>query len=456
MNTPFPFSVVLMFSFLSTMLIVGFLIRANLKIVQKYLFPSSLLGGLIGLAIVNFKPFHLDPKIFEAFTFHFFNISFISIGLTPTSTEEKLSKKESSDSFKGSLWMALIEGVVFPAQALVGGILVILFVSLGMRLHSAFGFLLPLAFEEGPGQALSFGRVWETMGFQNAATIGITYAILGFMFAIFVGVPLVNWGIRKGLAKEGKGKLPEEFLKGFYAPERREEVPLRLTTHPANIESLAFQLALVGLVYGLTYLVVKYLAQLMGGSNGNLAWGFFFLFGMVIAMGVRYIMGLLKIEYLISVPLQRRITGFSVDYLIVATGCAIQLEIISKAIIPILVISIAGGLLTLWIVMFLGRRLHSYNLERISAIYGTVTGTVSTGLLLLRIVDPEFKTPVPKEIGFMNIFAVPIIFILTYVVNKGPFWWHLGTLPMVGVFAGFTILFVFLIKVFGLIGERRF
>ncbi len=456
MNTPFPFLVVLMFSFLSTMLIVGFLIRAKVRIVQKYLFPSSLLGGLVGLAIVNFKPFHIDPKIFEAFTFHFFNISFISIGLTPTSPEEKLSKKESKDSFKGSLWMALIEGVVFPAQAVVGGILVILFVTLGMRLHNAFGFLLPLGFEEGPGQALSFGRVWETMGFQNAATIGITYAILGFMFAIFVGVPLVNWGIRKGLAREGKAGLPEEFLKGFYAPEKRQEVPLRLTTHPANVESLAFQLALVGLVYGLTYFVVKYLGVLMGGSNARLAWGFFFLFGMVIAMGVRYIMGLLKIEYLINVTLQRRITGFSVDYLIVATGCAIQLEIISKALIPILAISIAGGLLTLWVVIYLGRRLQSYNLERIAAIYGTVTGTVSTGLLLLRIVDPEFKTPVPKEVGFMNIFAVPIIFVLTYVVNKGPFWWHLGTLEMVGIFTAFTALFVFLIKIFGLVKERRF
>jgi len=67
------------------------------------------------------------------------------------------------------------------------------------------------------------------------------------------------------------------------------------------------------------------------------------------------------------------------------------------------------------------------------AIYGTVTGTVSCGLLLLRIADPEFQTPVALEIAIMNVFVVPIVGGCTVLVN-GPLWWHWSTAFTVLVF----------------------
>ena len=79
----------------------------------------------------------------------------------------------------------------------------------------------------------------------------------------------------------------------------------------------------------------------------------------------------------------------------------------NKTIYLISVISISIGVLTTLAVVYLGKRLWSYNLERTAAIYGSVTGTVSCGLLLLRIVDPEFKTPVAIDIALMNIFSIP-------------------------------------------------
>jgi len=456
MNPPFPFEVILMFAFLSTMLLIGVLVRGKVKLVQKYLFPSSLIGGIVGLIIVNGKWFDIDPKIFEAFAFHFFNISFISIGLTPTTAEEQLNKAESKDSILGALWMALVQGVTFPIQAVIGGLFVILLGVFSYNLNDAFGFLLPLGFNEGPGEALSFGKVWETMGFQNAATVGISFATIGFLFAFFVGVPLVNWGIRKGLAKSGKdGELPQEFLKGFYSKDKEESIKMKSTMHPANVESLAFQFALVGLVYGVTYIFTILFAKVLPPDIGKMVWGFFFLFGMVFAILIRKVLSLFKVEHLLNVPLQRQITGFAVDYLIVATGSAIQIAVVSQFLLPITLISVTGGILTVFIILYYGKRLQSYNMERIAAIFGTVTGTVSTGLLLLRIVDPEFKTPVAREIGYMNIFAVPVIGTLTFVIN-GTFWWHLSTLVMTLIFLGIAILFVILIELFKLRKKPQF
>ncbi|MGM0404296.1 MAG: hypothetical protein ACQEQN_11305, partial [Thermodesulfobacteriota bacterium] len=87
--------------------------------------------------------------------------------------------------------------------------------------------------------------------------------------------------------------------------------------------------------------------------------------------------------------------------------------------------------------ILLGSRLADYRLERTLAIYGVVTGTVSSGLLLLRIVDPELKSPAAREIGFMNIFSVPIVGGLTFFLNV-PIWWHWGLgktcLVLLGVF----------------------
>ncbi len=454
MEPIFPFNFMLIFSFLSAMLLVGFLIRAKVGVIQRYLFPSSLLGGIIAFTIVNWLKW--DTKIFETFAYHFFNLSFVSIGLTPTPPEEKLSAHESRDSFLGSLWMGTVEGVSFSLQAFIGGLVVAIYIFFGSTIHKAFGFLLPLGFEEGPGQALSFGRVWEKMGFQDAAMVGITFAILGFLVAIVVGIPLVNWGIKKKLTATGAEELPEEFAKGYYPPGHEEDITIRQTTHPANIESLAFQFAMIGIAYGITYYFTWWLAGLIGGNMGKITWGFFFLFGMVIAMGIQWLLKVFKVDYLISVPLQRRITGFSVDYLIVATGAAIQLAIIGKYIGPILIIATLGALVTLWITLYFGRRLHSFNIERMAAIFGTVTGTVSTGILLLRIVDPEFKTPVVKEIGFMNIFAVPIIFVLTTVVNLAPFSWKLSAIEVTLIYFGFFFFFVALLKLFGLIQKPKF
>ena len=83
--------------------------------------------------------------------------------------------------------MALTQSVIFPLQAIAGGAFVALFGLFGIKLFPTFGFLAPLGFEEGPGQALSIGKVWQGFGFEHATTIGLTFAAMGFFFSFFVG-----------------------------------------------------------------------------------------------------------------------------------------------------------------------------------------------------------------------------------------------------------------------------
>jgi ESS family glutamate:Na+ symporter len=105
---------------------------------------------------------------------------------------------------------------------------------------------------------------------------------------------------------------------------------------------------------------------------------------------------------------------------------AIQLPVVWQYILPVSIISILSGVFTTLILVYMGKRLWDYNLERTAALYGTVTGTVSTGLLLLRIADPDFRTPVVMELAIMNIFSVPLIGACLVLVNA-PVWWNWST-----------------------------
>ena len=89
------------------------------------------------------------------------------------------------------------------------------------------------------------------------------------------------------------------------------------------------------------------------------------------------------------------------------------------------------------------------------AIYGTVTGTVSCGLLLLRIADPDFRTPVVIEIALMNVVSIPIIGACLVLLN-GPIWWNWSVALSVVVFSGIVAACLSLIRVFRLWGAPRF
>ena len=457
MTIPFPFEACLVFGSLSIMLLVGIVLRAKVTFFQDFLIPSCLIGGVLGLILISTGLIDLSASRLEAFAYHFFNISFISVGLSRTENEGKESAP-GKDYVRGALWMALTQSASFALQAVLGGLLVILFGIFGVKLFSTFGFLVPLGFEEGPGQALSFGKVWEGFGFEHAATIGMTFAAIGFLFAFFVGVPLTTWGIRKGHTALGPMALPQDFLRGIMSKGEKTESAGELTMHTGNVDTLAFHAALIGLVYVLTYgftLLLGKMIALFAPDVAKMLWGFFFFFGMVIAFSVRWLMGKIGLEYLINPGVQRRITGWAVDFLIVSTVMAIQMVIVWRYILPIAVMSVFSGLFTTLMVIYLGRRLWSLNIERTVAIFGAVTGTVSSGLLLLRIADPEFKTPVAIEIGLMSLFMVPVILGCGILVNA-PIWWNWSIGFSILIFTGVFALALILMRVLKLWGVPKF
>ena len=455
MQIPFSFDAMLLFGIMSIMLLIGIFLRAKISFFQNFLIPGCLIGGILGLILVHSGLFRVSAGDLETLAYHFFNISFISVGLTPGSHLRRQNRIGNKEFLRGPLWMALSQTFCFALQAVVGGAIVMVFGLIGLKLFPTFGFLSPLGFEEGPGQALSIGKVWETAGFQYAATIGLTFAAVGYFFAFFIGVPLVNWGVRKGMARYGTEKLPQDLLTGLLAKNQQPESAGFLRMHSANADTLAFQAALVGLVYILTYGLIRMMGTFFAPDVAAMLWGFFFFGGLMIALAVRFLMGRLGIDYLVDPGIQRRITGWSIDFLIVCTVMAVQLQVVWQYFWPVTAIALTSGVSTTAAVIFLGKRIWSYNLERLVAVYGTVTGTVSCGLLLLRIVDPDFSTPVAIEIGIVSaLMLIPLPGMLVLV--NANVWWGWSIPMIVGCFLAIMILSLIAIRAFGMWEKPRF
>ena len=139
------------------LLMLGTLIRAKAPLFQKLLFPSSLIGGLIGFVLINLDLVgmptstgwkDITPNIFSMITFHLFAFGFVGIGLLQT-------KKPASGKvvMRGALWIALVFGMTFSVQALIGkGVFVLWQDLFGGTFETVNGYLLGAGFTQGPGQ----------------------------------------------------------------------------------------------------------------------------------------------------------------------------------------------------------------------------------------------------------------------------------------------------------------
>jgi ESS family glutamate:Na+ symporter len=290
-------------------------------------------------------------------------------------------------------------------------------------LNPAFGFTLPLGFELGPGQAYSIGIGWEKMGFRGASSVGLTMAAIGFLIGSFGGVVLINQGLKHGwIGKEHAQRINTKSVRtGFFSRlDHERPIGSYLSTDGESLDSLTYHIALVmatyliswGFLTGLTVLL-----NLIGPLGADLAeslWGINFIFSAFCALGVKMIMRFFKVETTIDNATCNRISGLSVDMTVAASLGAISLVTVQGYWLPILILTLTGMFITLVILPWYCSRIYDdHQFFRMLVIYGTGTGTLPTGLALLRVVDQEFETPVATDylysVGIVFILAIPII-----------------------------------------------
>jgi ESS family glutamate:Na+ symporter len=357
-------------------------IRAVVAPMRRYGLPASIVGGTLGLvlgpSVMGVLPLYGD--VLEAAVYHGLAVVFIAVSLQPPAQGKQ-----------GGGARALAFGItaMVALQTAVGlGVILLLGLAVGSHYHPGFGLMLPLGFEQGPGQALSIGSAWEQSGMPDGAQVGLIIAASGFAWSIFVGLPLVAWGKAKGLVGS-TGSDAGAVVDGG------EDVPVL----PAgSLELLSHQVLIIGVVYLATYGVCLGLSRALASAPdlANMIWGFHFMIGALIAMAVRPMLVRLPGGSPVHGGLLGRIAGITVDFATCAALAAVQIGVLAANWLPILLVSLAGGIATLAAVVWLSRRAFpEAAFEHCVLWFGMSTGTLPMGLALLRIIDPELKSPAP-------------------------------------------------------------
>ena len=177
-------------------LVLGNVLRRTIPLFRKCLIPSALLGGAL-LLIVNIvtKQFGftmVDNRLMQVITYHCLAIGFAAMSLKTEKSAHKTRKAQVVE-------FGALQGGTYMLQAFVGlGITLILFLltRYGENVVSYIcGLILPLAFGQGPGNALSWDINFTNTAaaqFSGNGSFGLSLASIGFVVAAVMGVLYIN------------------------------------------------------------------------------------------------------------------------------------------------------------------------------------------------------------------------------------------------------------------------
>ena len=406
-------------------LLVANMLKRSVPWLEASLIPTSVLGGGILLVIsVIYNQLtgteFFDTPFFsgqgtawlELLTYHMLALGFTASALK--SSGGKMSKERSIEIFNTGLTTV----ATYLLQAFVGMVICIIGARYLTDLLEAAGLLLALGYGQGPGQAMNYGGIYEMdYGFAGGKSFGLTVSSMGFLAASIGGVIYLNYLKRKGkiVLDKGTGMVGETV-------EGSNEIPMQ-----ESIDKFTVQIALIMVAYMLAYLLMFTLGNLLPGMRATI-YGFNFLLGVLAATLLKTVMNALQKRSIIHRHytndfLLTRATNFFYDIMVTASIAAIRMNIIGKYWAVLLVMGLAGMAVTYLYVHFVCKKLFPrYAQQQFLAMYGMLTGTASTGVILLREIDGDFKTPVSDNLVYQNfpamVFGFPILILATMAPNQ--------------------------------------
>ncbi len=402
-------------------ILIGNTLRRKIKLISNSLLPTSVIAGII-IFILKFVPYisdFINGQFMEVLTYHCLGLGFIAMSLKSSVKSKDKKKRVVFDS-------GIITVNGYLIQGFFGALTTIVLSVCGMGIFYAAGYLLPMGYGQGTGQALNFGNIYKSFGFENGPSFGLAIAAIGFLVACIVGVIYLNYLRRKGKLKlqEERKEIANTLNSDIYEP---DEAPLNEAVDKLTIQ-LAFVIGvyiITGLIiYGLSYLAIEYLGNFGVNTLRPLFWGFNFLIGSMLAILIKkIIVGLKKSKIMnhsyINNYMMNRISGLFFDIMIVSGIAAIDWQNLEGLLIPLIAVCTIGAIATFVYIKYICKLIYpDYEYEAFFSIFGMLTGTASTGMILLREIDPNFETPAADNLVLQQlpamIFGVPVILLIPY------------------------------------------
>ncbi|MBE5738998.1 MAG: hypothetical protein E7354_04655 [Clostridiales bacterium] len=401
-------------------LMLGNVLRRKIPLFRNCLVPSALLGGVILLVVdvicSQFGVEIVNNRIMQVVTYHCLAIGFAAMTLKTEKSAHKTKKSQ-------VLEFGALQGGTYMLQAFVGlGITIIFFLltQYGDNIISYIcGLILPLAFGQGPGNALSwdinFTNTPATM-FAGNGSFGLSLASIGFIVASVFGVVYINIHKKKGTLFVRDSKMSSQFV---------DQTNPTGTEIPDNesIDKFTIQVGFVALAYALSFGFMCLLGVISDFTN-SIAWGFNFLWASLAAMLIKFCVTKLRKKKIMNRKYinnyqMDRISGFAFDLMIVAGVAAIEINDIKRYLLPIIILSLVGALITYVYIRLVAKHcFKGFEHEFFLMSFGTLTGTASNGMILMKEVDPSLRTPTSSLYILSNfpamIMIAPLLLLLGF------------------------------------------
>lgn len=436
------------FSMLSFFLIIGMILRAKIKFLQKIFLPASVIGGFIGLilgpiVLGNYAILPLPKEWINTYSLLPgilivpvvatvpLGMKFKSWKRKNETTINKNNSKPSSHMFRN---IAVITGILFiisQGQNFFGIFMNWFYKVIGFTAdaYPTFGIEVGGGFSGGHGTAGVLGSLLESMNqpyWETAQGITVTTATFGIIGGILIGVFIINMGARKKYTKflNSPGEFPEDMKKGYQSDVKKQDLFGKETTLSSSIDTLAFHLAFVlggsGLAYGLLQIIKYYNIPIISDIP---IWAY----AIIVMYLVWWIICGLGLDWIIDDKITSKISSMFTDFAVVAAIASMPIQAVLSYFTPILIMMLVIGAFTVFGTYWLSKKFfREYWIEKSVAILGTSSGVFITGLLLLKMADPEFKSPVLNEfsIGYSINSVVAFIvypFLFGLLINNGVF-----------------------------------
>lgn len=400
-------------------LMLGNIIRRTIPLFRKLLIPSALLGGTI-LLIVNVIGKQIgftlvDNRLMQVITYHCLAIGFAAMTLKTEKSTHKTNKTQVVE-------FGALQGGTYMLQAFVG--LVITIVLFLITRYSeqivsyVCGLILPLAYGQGPGNALTWDINFTNMPvteFAGNGSFGLSLASIGFVVASVFGILYINIYKKRGtlVVRSEQEKPVNDDVNSV----EEQEIP-----DNESVDKFTIQSGFVAVAYALSFGFMFLLGKLSNFTN-SIAWGFNFLWASLAAMLIKFVVKKLRKKNLmhrvyINNYQMDRISGFAFDLMIVAGVAAIEINDIKNYILPIVILSIVGTIVTYVYIRKAAKEcFKGFEHEFFLMSFGTMTGTASNGMILMKEIDPGLKTPTSSLYILSNFPAMVMIAPLLFLLN---------------------------------------
>lgn len=381
---------------ISVLLIVGTFMRRHFRWFRNLLIPAPITAGLLGLLlgpeVLGIMPF---SSALGSYSTLLIAVVFAAMPYSMTFASRDISKAKNMWAYSAAMFLGQ------------WGI----FVLLGMLLFAPlfgtddwFGMILPVGFVGGFGTAAAVGGALDSIGIQEAASLGFTAATVGTLAAIVGGIIFANWGIKTGRTSTLPEKLPWELRSGEITKKSRQPSIGNATTNPSSIEPLALHAGFIAVTVTIAYII----QQLIQDHFENVSIPLFAL-SFVVGIGGRIFLNIIRRPEYLDPTTVRSISGASTDFLIAFGVASIVPTAVASYWVPLLIL-FALGVVYCTLFFFVASPLFFGEkwLERGIFGWGWSTAAVATGIALLKIVDPELKSGALDEYGIAYVGYAPI------------------------------------------------